>query len=99
MGNQTASNKDSNGKLKSSITIKNFSEDKIDNSINKENIYKIRTLFEWYEGGETVLLSGSFAQWNHLFAMTKNKDKFELYLVKFIKLRIFLLEYISISLL
>ncbi len=84
MGNQTASNKDSNGKLRSSNTIKNFSDDKTENSIIKENIYKIKTLFEWYEGGETVLLTGSFANWNNLFSMTKNKDKFELSLVKYI---------------
>jgi hypothetical protein len=43
---------------------------------------KVKTMFEWREGGNTVYITGSFANWSQLFAMNKiANNKFELCLV------------------
>ena len=54
---------------------------KIEEDISQEEI-KIPTLFEWKEGGKNVLITGSFCNWAHQFAMNKNvnNNNFELLL-------------------
>jgi hypothetical protein len=45
---------------------------------------KVKTLFEWKEGGNNVYVTGSFANWAQLFAMNKiGNNKFELSLVNY----------------
>ena len=48
-------------------------------SKRKESEITVPTLFEWKEGGNTVLLTGSFCNWNERFMMEKNykTDNFE----------------------
>ena len=45
----------------------------------KESEITVPTFFEWKEGGNTVLLTGSFCNWNERFMMEKNykTDNFE----------------------
>ena len=46
---------------------------------------KIRTKFEWREGGQEVLIAGSFTNWKEKLKMTKNNDgnfEIELFLPK-----------------
>jgi hypothetical protein len=51
-------------------------------STNEVKESKIRTHFEWKEGGNAVYLVGSFSNWTQLLPMTKLDSKiFELYLV------------------
>ena len=54
----------------SSISDKNNENKYISEQIN--NI-KIPTLFQWKEGGNNILITGSFCGWSHRFTMTKNK--------------------------
>ena len=40
---------------------------------NISNDIKIPTLFQWKEGGNNIIITGSFCGWSHNFAMTKNE--------------------------
>ena len=52
-------------------------------SLNEVKETKIRTHFEWKDGGNVVFLVGSFSNWSQLFVMTKKDSKsFEIYLVQ-----------------
>jgi hypothetical protein len=52
-------------------------------SLNEVKETKIRTLFEWKDGGNVVFLVGTFSNWSQLFSLTKKDNKsFEVYLVK-----------------
>jgi hypothetical protein len=43
---------------------------------------KVKTFFEWKEGGNNVYITGTFANWSQLFAMNRvGNNKFELCLV------------------
>ena len=55
-----------------SLTSNSLSE-KNENSQEKINEIKIPTLFEWKEGGNNVIITGSFCGWNHNFAMGYNE--------------------------
>ena len=56
----------------SSISDKNNENNNSNISEQKNNI-KIPTLFQWKEGGNNILITGSFCGWSHRFTMTKNK--------------------------
>ena len=43
-----------------------------ENTSNNNTQNKISTKFEWREGGEEVLITGSFCEWNEKFNMNKN---------------------------
>jgi len=45
-----------------------------ENSIDKSLENKVPTKFEWKEGGENVLLTGSFCNWNQKFVLNKNNN-------------------------
>jgi hypothetical protein len=52
-----------------------------DTSSHTEDV-KVKTTFEWKEGGKNVYITGSFANWSQLFAMNKcGSGSFELCLV------------------
>jgi hypothetical protein len=40
---------------------------------NISNDIKIPTLFQWKEGGNNIIITGSFCGWSHNFAMRKNE--------------------------
>ena len=54
----------------------NISDNNIENDNNNNNNTqnKISTKFEWREGGEEVLITGSFCEWNEKFNMNKNNS-------------------------
>ena len=56
----------------SSLTSNSLS-DKNDNQEDKSNEIKIPTLFEWKEGGNDIIITGSFCGWKHRFTMALNK--------------------------
>ena len=68
-----------------SLTSNSLS-DKNENQEDKINEIKIPTLFEWKEGGNDIIITGSFCGWKDRFAMSKNeKNNFyelKLYLPK-----------------
>lgn len=72
-----------------SLTLSNKSGNNISeiattqaSSTNEVKETKVRTHFEWKDGGNNVFLVGSFSNWTQLFAMTRVDNKtFELYLV------------------
>ena len=45
-----------------------------ENSIDKSLENKVPTKFEWKEGGDNVLLTGSFCNWNQKFVLNKNNS-------------------------
>ena len=55
-----------------SLTSNSLS-DKNENQEDKINEIKIPTLFEWKEGGNDIIITGSFCGWSHRFAMDLNK--------------------------
>ena len=54
------------------ISDNNIENDNNNNNNNTQN--KISTKFEWREGGEEVLITGSFCEWNEKFNMNKNNS-------------------------
>lgn len=40
----------------------------------KQDKEKVETIFKWEEGGNTVLVTGSFCNWKQFFIMTKNEN-------------------------
>ena len=70
--------------IKTSKNQETSEDEKSTDSSNNEEKYKKRvpTLFEWKDGGETVLITGSFCDWNQRFILNKNKytDNFDLLL-------------------
>jgi hypothetical protein len=44
-----------------------------ENTNEQPNDIKIPTLFQWKEGGNNILITGSFCGWSHRFAMLKNE--------------------------
>jgi hypothetical protein len=70
---------------KSGSSLSQKNENEIDNNNtnnNNSNELKIPTFFEWKEGGNNVIITGSFSGWGHRFAMNKNEktNNFELLL-------------------
>ena len=57
----------------SSISDKNNENNNSNISEQKNNI-KIPTLFQWKEGGNNIIITGSFCGWSHRFNMMKNEQ-------------------------
>jgi hypothetical protein len=93
MGNHGSSNNEnvitSTGSGRPSLTLSDKSGNAISevattqaSSTNEVKELKIRTYFEWKDGGNVVFLVASFSNWTQLFAMTRVDNKtFEIYLV------------------
>jgi hypothetical protein len=93
MGNHGSSNNQNTQIETNSASYSLKISNKSANAISENNITqassttevkesKIRTHFEWKEGGNVVYLVGSFSNWSQLFAMTKLDNKtFEIHLV------------------
>ena len=58
-----------------SLSGNSSQSDKNNENINDQsNDIKIPTLFQWKEGGNNILITGSFCGWSHRFTMIKNKE-------------------------
>ena len=62
-------------------------------NISQEEI-KIPTVFEWNEGGKNVLITGSFCNWAHQFAMNKNNNNNNFELLLYLPKGIFQFKFI-----
>ena len=66
--------------------------------IEEENLtqeeIKIPTIFEWKEGGKNVLITGSFCNWAHQFAMNKNNNNNNFELLLYLPKGIFQFKFI-----
>ena len=62
-------------------------------NISQEEI-KIPTVFEWKEGGKNVLITGSFCNWAHQFAMNKNNNNNNFELLLYLPKGIFQFKFI-----
>lgn len=66
------------------VSIGALSIESTSTNSNKEiSEQKVAITFTWKEGGTNVYLSGSFGNWNQIFAMNKINNIFEITLVYF----------------
>ena len=69
-----------------SLSGNSSTSEKNNENIEQSNDIKIPTLFQWKEGGNNIIITGSFCGWKDRFAMSKNeKNNFyelKLYLPK-----------------
>ena len=70
--NNTKQNTSSDKDINVSRTNYLIQNSECSTSINpKETEVKIKTMFEWKEGGNIVYITGSFSNWTELFIMNK----------------------------
>ena len=55
-------------------SLNDNSEKNENNDENISNEIKIPTLFQWKEGGNNIVITGSFCGWSRQFSMLKNKN-------------------------
>jgi len=79
--NSSSTNEKNNKKI---IEVENITQEEI----------KIPTIFEWKEGGKNVLITGSFCNWAHQFAMNKNNNNNNFELLLYLPKGIFQFKFI-----
>ena len=58
-----------------SLSGNSSTSEKNNENIEQSNDIKIPTFFQWKEGGNNIIITGSFCGWSNRFAMTKNEKK------------------------
>ena len=58
-----------------SLSGNSSTSEKNNENIEQANDIKIPTFFQWKEGGNNIIITGSFCGWSNRFAMTKNEKK------------------------